>query len=64
MQEVIIRTNYGKNIGLGHLFRVLKLANELKKYYHVVFAVDQKSDIIKKVLTFDLLAKKIPLPTK
>ncbi len=55
MQEVIIRTNYGKNIGLGHLFRVLKLANELKKYYHVVFAVDQKSDIIKKVLTFEVI---------
>jgi len=32
MQEVIIRTNFSKNVGLGHLYRCLKLANELKKY--------------------------------
>ena len=31
MQEVIIRTNYGKKIGLGHLYRNIKLADELKK---------------------------------
>ena len=31
MKEVIIRSNYGKNIGLGHLYRSLKLANQLKK---------------------------------
>ena len=47
MQEVIIRTNFNKNVGLGHLYRCLKLANELKKYYKITFAIDKKSKISK-----------------
>ena len=50
MQEVIIRTNFGKNIGLGHLYRNLKLAEELKKLYKVIFAIDKKTKILKKIL--------------
>ncbi len=55
MQEVIIRTDYGKNIGLGHLYRALKLANKLKKYYKVTFAVDKKSKITKKILNHQVI---------
>ena len=31
MHEILIRTNFNKNIGLGHVFRCLRLADELKK---------------------------------
>jgi UDP-2,4-diacetamido-2,4,6-trideoxy-beta-L-altropyranose hydrolase len=55
VQEVIIRTNYGKNIGLGHLYRTLKLANELKKYYKVTFVVDKKSKITKAILKYQVI---------
>ena len=55
MQEVIIRTNHGKNIGLGHLYRALKLANKLKKYYKVTFVVDKKSKITKKFLNHQFI---------
>ncbi len=55
MKEVIIRSNYGKNIGLGHLYRSLKLANQLKKYYKVTFAIDKKSKITNKILTYNVI---------
>ena len=55
MQEVIIRTNFNKNVGLGHLFRCLKLANELKRYYKITFAIDKKSKISKKVIKFKII---------
>ena len=55
MQEVIIRTNFGKNIGLGHLYRNLKLAEELKKYYKVIFAIDKKTKILKKILNYKVI---------
>ena len=55
MQEVIIRTNFNKNVGLGHLYRCLKLANELKKYYKITFAIDKKSKISKKIIKFKII---------
>ncbi len=55
MQEVIIRTNFNKNVGLGHLYRCIKLANELKKYYKITFAIDKKSKISKKIIKFKII---------
>ncbi len=55
MQEVIIRTNYGKKIGLGHLYRNIKLADELKKKYKVTFALDKKTKILKKILNYNVI---------
>ena len=55
MQEIIFRTNYGKNIGLGHLYRCLKLANELKKYYKIIFVIDRKSKISDKIINFEII---------
>ena len=59
MQEVIIRSNYGKNIGLGHLYRNLKLANKLKKYYKVTFVIDKKSKVTEKILNYSVIELKM-----
>ena len=55
MQEIIFRTNFGKNIGLGHLYRCLKLANELKKYYKITFVIDRKSKISNRIINFEII---------
>ena len=34
------RTNFNKKIGLGHLFRVLRIYNELKKKYNCKIFID------------------------
>lgn len=55
MQEILIRTNFNKNVGLGHLFRCLRLANELKKNYKITFVIDKKSKISKKIIKFETI---------
>ena len=52
MHEILIRTNFNKNIGLGHVFRCLRLADELKKNYKITFVIDKKSKISKKIIKF------------
>ncbi len=53
MRYIIIRTNFGKKVGLGHIFRVKYLAEEfIKKKYKVIFFVDKNSEdnkILKKL---------------
>ena len=51
MHEILIRTNFNKNIGLGHVFRCLRLADELKNY-KITFVIDKKSKISKKIIKF------------
>ena len=48
---IAIRTTVGVNVGLGHLFRMLRIANELKKNdKKVVFLINQTNGVIEKYL--------------
>ena len=55
MKNVIIRTNFNKNIGLGHLFRMKLLAEKLSKKAKITFYLDHYDKIIKKVIKFDCI---------
>ena len=47
--KIIFRTNFGKNIGMGHLYRSLSLAHAIKHLSHaqILFIINKPTDIIK-----------------
>lgn len=55
MQEILIRTNCGKDVGLGHIQRTLKLAQELKRFYKITFIIDKKLPLLRKILKFKVI---------
>ena len=55
MQTILFRTNLNKIIGLGHIQRCLKLAQELKKYYKIIFVIDKKTKISDKIIKFETI---------
>lgn len=40
--EIIFRFNLGNKVGLGHLYRCLKIANSLKNKKQIIFVIDEK----------------------
>ena len=61
MKEVIFRTNFSSEIGLGHIFRMKNLAYEFKrKKYKITFALDKENIMINQFLEFDFFFYKLP----
>ena len=45
MKKIIFQINCSKNYGLGHLFRCIKIANELVKKNKIYFLIDTKKNL-------------------
>ncbi len=59
-KKIVFRLNLGKNTGLGHLMRCVRLGNELiKKKYEIFFILDNFHNInLKKIEIIELYNKK------
>jgi len=55
MKTILIRTNFNKDIGLGHLFRMKRLAERFSKKNKIIFILDKKELIAEKILKFQCL---------
>ena len=45
---IAIRTNFNKEVGLGHIFRMRILAKELSKKSKLIFFLDKYDELIEK----------------
>ena len=50
---IAIRTNFNKEVGLGHIFRMRILAKELSKKSKLIFFLDKYDELIEKILNYD-----------
>lgn len=55
MKTILIRTNFNKDIGLGHLFRMKNLAERFSKKDKIIFILDKKELIVEKILKFQCI---------
>ena len=53
MKHIIIRTNFSKEVGLGHIFRMKHLAKELSKKSKLTFYLDNYNELIEQILNFE-----------
>tara|TARA_Y100001970_G_C14243443_1_gene866389 strand:+ start:1723 stop:3276 length:1554 start_codon:yes stop_codon:yes gene_type:complete len=53
MKNIIIRTNFNNETGLGHVFRMKNLAQELSKKSKITFYLDKHDKLTNKILNFD-----------
>lgn len=49
-RRIVLRANFNKSIGNGHLNRLLSLANVLKNDFEIIFMTNDTSNIIKKMI--------------
>ena len=55
MKTIFIRTNYGRKVGLGHLFRMKKFANIIDRKKKIIFILDKYNKIIPHILKFECI---------
>lgn len=55
MNTILIRTNFNKKIGLGHLFRMKRIAERFNKKNKIIFVLDKKELIAEKIIKFQCI---------